>query len=275
MNDLARLYVGRTTHQRLGPRPHGFSYAVFQLLVDVDRLDQAFAGLRLLRLGRFGWFSFAPRDHGARDGAPLRPWVEAQLAAAGLGASARRIRLLSFPRVLGFVFNPLSIFFVHDAEDRLEAVIYEVNNTFGQTHAYVAPASGGRQTRQSAEKALYVSPFFKVEGGYRFRLCTPRERFKLTIAKQVAGQTDFVASLVAAQQPLTDAHLLRLSFTMPFMTLGVVAAIHWEALRLWIKGAPFGARPAGPRTGMSVGRIGLACESRSGCGAVGADGRRL
>jgi DUF1365 family protein len=254
----ASLYVGRTVHHRLAPRPHRFSYGLFHLLLDIDRVDEAFAGLKLLRRGRFGVFSFDPRDHGARDGSALRPWVKAQLAEAGITASARHVRLMTFPRVLGFVFNPLSIVFVHAEDDQLEAVIYEVNNTFGQTHAYVTPADGAPETRQAADKVFYVSPFFRIEGGYRFRIAAPAERFNLRIVKQTEGRTDFFASLTAHRRPLTDGHLLRLSFTMPLMTLGVVMAIHWEALRLWIKGAPFGARPAGPKAGMSIGRTELA-----------------
>jgi DUF1365 family protein len=254
----AWLYVGRTVHQRLAPRPHRFSYGLFQLLVDIDRLREAAAGLKLLRIGRFGLFSFHPSDHGARDGSPLRGWVEKQLLAAGVAASAHTIRLMSFPRIFGFVFNPLSIFFIHDKSGRLEAVIYEVNNTFGQTHAYVAPALGGVLERQSARKVFYVSPFFRVEGGYRFYLTPPAERFRLTIVKEISGQTDFVASQLTQRRPLTDGRLLLLSLSMPLMTLGVVAAIHWQALRLWIKGAPFGARPAGPKAGVSAGQSGFA-----------------
>lgn len=259
MRPAACLYVGRTVHQRLSPRPHRFRYDVFQLLLDVDRLDEAFAGLRLIRRGRFGLVSFAERDHGARDGSPIRPWAEAQLRAAGVAASAARIRLLCFPRLLGFVFNPLSILFVEDAAGRPEAVIYEVRNTFGQTHAYVLPAAAGEETqRQSADKAFYVSPFWPVAGGYRFRISRPGDRFTLAIVKQTEGRADFVASLTARRKALTDRCLLSLSLSMPLMTLGVVAAIHWEALRLWIKGAPVWARPAGPKAGMSAGRLDLA-----------------
>jgi hypothetical protein len=250
----ASLYVGHTTHSRLRPRPHRFTYGVFQLLIDVDRINEAAAGLTCLNNGRFGVFSFAERDHGARDGSPLRLWVMQKLEEAGIPANAHTIRLLCFPRVLGFVFNPISIFFVHAADERLEAVIYEVNNTFGQTHAYVVPATGADTERQTADKRLYVSPFYRVEGGYRFRLTSPAETFRLVIAKQVDGEVDFTANLIAERRTLTDAALLGLFFGMPLMTLGVVAAIHWEALRLWIKGAPFGARPPGPRTGFSVGR---------------------
>jgi DUF1365 family protein len=254
MSAAAELYVGQTTHVRFKPQPHKFRYGVFQILIDVDDLKAAFAGLRTFGVGRFGLFGFAARDHGARDGTPLRAWVEAKLAEAGVTATAAQIRLLCFPRILGFVFNPLSIFFVYDAGHRLEAVIYEVNNTFGQTHAYVTPATGEGDERQEADKAFFVSPFYGVEGGYRFRLSPPGKSFDLVIGKQLAGETDFVATLSASRRPLTDGALMKLFFAMPLMTLGVVAAIHWEALRLWFKGAHFYSRPPGPRAGASVGR---------------------
>lgn len=250
----AALYVGRTTHARRAPRPHSFSYSVFQLLIDIDRIDQELAGSRLMRHGRFGLFSFTGRDHGARDALPLRAWVEAKLADAGLAVETATIRLLCFPRILGFVFNPLSIFFVHDRDGGLTAILYEVNNTFGQSHTYVVPTTGkGRQT-QTAEKRLYVSPFYRVEGEYRFDITPPDEAFSLVIVKSRQGAPDFTADLVSRRLPLTDRALLRLFFAMPLMTLKVVLAIHWEALRLWIKGAPFGARPPGPRAGSSLGR---------------------
>ena len=254
MTAHAALYVGETRHARTAPAPHSFAYRIFQLLLDVDSLDTAFAGLKTLPRGRFGLFSFAASDHGARDATSLRAWVEAKLAEANLPAEAARIRLLCFPRVLGFVFNPLSIFFVHAADERLEAVIYEVNNTFGQTHAYVAPATGARVERQTADKAFFVSPFYGVEGQYSFRITAPAETFDLVIIKQTGGKTDFTATLSARRRSLTDGALLRLFFGMPLMTLGVVAAIHWQALRLWIKGARLQTRPPGPRAGASVAR---------------------
>ena len=250
----AELYVGETTHQRFSP-PHKFRYRLFELLVDVDAIETEPLHLRLLRRGRFGLMSFDRRDHGPRDGSALRPWVEARLAESGVAATATRIRLFCFPRVLGFVFNPLSIFFAYDAEERLEAVIYEVSNTFGQSHAYVAPATGARFERHSVQKALYVSPFFEVEGGYRFRIAAPGERFELTILKQVNGRADFCAVWTAQRRPLTDAALAGLFLGMPLMTLGVVFAIHWQALRLWLKGARFHIRAPGPRMAASRARM--------------------
>jgi uncharacterized protein len=260
----ASLYVGETWHRRFGPRPHEFRYRLFQLLVDVDRLDEGLGGLKLMRRGRRGVMSFDPRDHGDRASLDLRPWVLEQLGGAGLETEARTIRLLCFPRVLGFVFNPLSVFFVHDAADRLEAVIYEVNNTFGQTHAYVVPAVTAERQAQRATKHLYVSPFYKVEGEYRFDIAAPGEAFDMKIVKAVDGKPDFVATQTATREALTDQRLAALFWSIPLMTLKVVAAIHWEALRLWIKGAPFGARPPGPKAGMSTGEsVGFAQSENS------------
>jgi DUF1365 family protein len=254
-DEVVSLYVGETTHHRFHPRPHRFAYRLFQILVDIDRIETERPGAVLLRRGRWGLFSYDRRDHGARDGSRLRDWVEARLKQAGAPASAHTIRLLCFPRVLGFVFNPLSIFFVHDAAGRLEAVIYEVNNTFGQTHAYVVPARGDLVELQEADKVFYVSPFYRVEGGYRFRLTPPDARFALTVLKQVDGKPDFIATQTAERRPLTDRALLGLFLSMPIMTLGVVFAIHWQAVRLWLKGAPFGARPPGPKAASSLGRL--------------------
>lgn len=250
----AALYIGETRHTRLYPRRHSFRYRLFQILIDVDRVEADLAPLRLLRHGRFGLFSFAERDHGDRRDLPLRKWVEGQLSAAGLRLETATIRLLCFPRVLGFVFNPLSLFFIHDRQGRLEAVIYEVNNTFGQTHAYVVPAAGAARERQQAEKVFFVSPFYRVEGEYRFEVSSPGERFDLAIQKSTDQRPDFHASLTAERTPLTDSRLLKLFFAMPLMTLGVVVAIHWEALRLLFKGAPFQQRPPGPRQSASLGR---------------------
>jgi DUF1365 family protein len=250
----AVLYVGETRHRRFAPRPHEFRYRLFQLLLDIDQLDQAFVGLTMIRPGSWGLFSFDPNDHGDRRSGALRPWVETTLSTAGIAAAASKIRLLCFPRVMGFVFNPLSLFFIYAADDRLEAVIYEVNNTFGQTHAYAIPARGGDRETQIAAKQLYVSPFYRVEGEYRFEVAAPSETFDLRIIKLRDGRPDFFATQTAERQPLTDRTLLALFLSLPLMTLKVALAIHWEALRLWIKGAPFGARPPGPKAGVSRGQ---------------------
>ncbi len=247
----AALYVGQTTHQRLTPRRHRFRYSLFQLLLDVDDIDRDLRGLWVLRRGRFGLLSVDDRDHGWRDGRPLRDWVETRLAEAGVPASADRIRLLAFPRVLGFVFNPISLIYVEDAGGNLEAVIYEVNSTFGQTHAYVAPAAGGGRQQQVAEKRLFVSPFYGIDGDYRFEVTPPDDRLDLSIVKTSGGRPDFTATLALQRRPLNNRALLRVFLAMPLMTLKVVAAIHWEALRLFLKGVALAPRPPSPDVGVS------------------------
>lgn len=247
----AALYVGETVHRRLSPKPHKFRYSLFQLLLDIDHLDEDLAGLRVLRRGRFGLFSIDDRDHGWRDGRSLRSWVETRLAETGVAATAHRIQLLTFPRVLGFVFNPISLLYVRDAGGALEAVIYEVNSTFGQTHAYVAPAAGHGPQRQVADKRLFVSPFFAVDGDYRFDVTPPTRRLNLSIVRSTDGRPVFTATLTALRKPLNDRRLLGLFVRMPLMTLKVVAAIHWEALRLFLKGIPLVSRPASPDIGFS------------------------
>lgn len=247
----AALYIGETTHKRLSPRPHSFRYRLFQLLLDIDRIDEDLCGLKTLRRGRFGLFSFDDRDHGWRDGRSLRDWVEARLAEAGIPATAHRIHLLTFPRVLGFVFNPISVFYVEDAAGDLEAIVYEVNSTFKQTHAYVAPASGRGWQRQTADKQLYVSPFYGVDGVYRFDATPPGKRLNLSVVKLAQGSPTFSATLALHRRALNDNHLAALFLGMPLITLKVVAAIHWEALRLFLKGIPLVTRPSLPDVGAS------------------------
>lgn len=249
----AWLYDGETTHRRVGAVTHGFRYRLFQILLDVDRIDEDLRGLRTVRRGRLGLFSYDDHDHGWRDGRPLRGWVVERLAEAGVAATAHRIRLLAMPRVLGFVFNPISLFYVEDADGGLEAVIYEVNSTFGQSHAYVAPASGPGPQRQRADKRLFVSPFYGVDGSYRFDVTPPGETLDLAIVKtDAAGQAEFTATLHGERKALTDARILRLFLGFPLMTLQVVAGIHWQAVRLFVKGVRLVPRPDGPDIGTSA-----------------------
>ncbi|MDP2259678.1 MAG: DUF1365 domain-containing protein [Caulobacter sp.] len=249
----AWLYESETAHRRTGAVTHGFRYRLFQILLDVDRIDEDLRGLRMIRRGRLGLFSYHDRDHGWRDDRPLRGWVLERLAEADVAATAHRIRLLAMPRVLGFVFNPISLFYVEDAAGGLEAVIYEVNSTFGQTHAYVAPASGRGFQRQTANKRLFVSPFYGVDGAYRFDVSPPGGTLDLAIVKTDAeGRPEFTATLNGRRKPLTDGRMLRLFLGFPLMTLQVVVGIHWQAFRLFVKGARLVPRPAGPDIGTSA-----------------------
>jgi uncharacterized protein len=245
------LYQGRVMHQRLRPFRHRFVYRVFSLLLDLDRLEESGRRLRLLAIERPGVMSFCAADHGARDGSPLRPWVERELAAHGLGHAAERIFLLCFPRVLGYVFNPLSVYWCYGPDEGLGAIIYEVKNTFGEQRAYVLPVAAGRPAdapiRQGCAKDLYVSPFIAMAAGYRFKLSPPGERVSIAIQEEVEAGAQLVATLTAERRPLTDRALALAMLGQPLMTYKVIAGIHWEAMKLWWKGAKL--QPRDPQSG--------------------------
>ena len=237
-----RLYVGDVMHMRLRPFGHKFRYRVFTSLLDIDRLDQA--ARRVFRINRFGLFSFNEKDHGARDGSALRPWVEALLTAEGL-ARPDRIMLLSMPRFLGFAFNPLSVYFCYDADGALQSVVYEVKNTFGDQIPYVidirTDADGAARHEQAKE--MFVSPFIEMDQTYRFTIRPPDEKLALRIKQSDGGADTLIAAQTGMARALSDANLLKLTATHPLAAVKVVAAIHWQALKLAIKGARFHRYP--------------------------------
>lgn len=244
------LVPGKVMHARMKPKPHRFQYRVFNLLIDLDRLAQAGRASPLFRIGP-GWSlaSFRESDHG--DGrTPLRRHVERLLAPAGLDLAGGRILLLCYPRILGFVFNPISIYFCYDRDARLQALIYEVRNTFGEMHSYVAPVAPGELTeaglRQVRDKLFYVSPFLDMPMRYHFRVLPPGETVKVRILETDRDGPILAASFAGTRRALTSASLIRACLAMPLMTLKVVAGIHWEALKLWLKGIGLQTRPAPP-----------------------------
>lgn len=249
MSEASALYVGRVMHQRLRPKRHRLGYRVYALLVDLDELPALAQRLRLFSLNRFNLFSLHERDHGAGHGG-LRAHVERQLVAAGLPAGGA-IRLLTMPRILGYAFNPISVYFCDDASGALRALLYEVNSTFGERHSYlieVDPAERGAPLlHQRCAKRLHVSPFLAMEMHYEFRVAPPsaeRTGLGLGVTAHDASGALLVARLDATRRPLGDAALLRVFVTHPLLTLKIVAAIHWEALRLWLKGVRLQPRPA-------------------------------
>jgi uncharacterized protein len=241
------LYFGTVLHQRLRPVRHDLDYRVFTMLVDLDELPGLGARLKLLSHNRFNLFSFHDRDHGARQNEPLKPQIEAKLGEAGIDLAGGRIRLLCFPRILGYVFNPLSVYFCHHRDGSLRAILYEVSNTFGEQHGYLIPVRGpDAVVRQSCAKEFYVSPFMAMEGRYEFRLAAPAERLAVYIRQLDRDGPILHASLEGNRAPLDDATLARAFLRYPLMTLKVIAGIHWEALRLWRKGLRLVPRPAAP-----------------------------
>ena len=242
------LYRGVVTHQRLRPRRHRLSYRLFQILFDLDELGALAGRLSVFSHNRFNLFSFYDADHGDGQGTGLRRYVVGTLESFGVDDRIGRISLLCMPRILGFVFNPLSIFFCYRPDGRLTAMLYEVRNTFGERHSYLIPVeSDAAVIRQSCQKAFYVSPFMDMDLRYDFVVSTPGETLNTTInVTNAEGQVMLTAGFAGRRAALTNAALLRLLAAFPLMTLGVVAAIHWEAVLLVFKGLRLRARPPAP-----------------------------
>ncbi|MBB5519683.1 DUF1365 domain-containing protein [Amphiplicatus metriothermophilus] len=230
------LYVGRVAHRRLKPVRHRFSYRVFSMLADLDRLDGLAARLTCFSRNGFNLFSFHDADFGPPGTGPVAARVRAALAARGIDAQGRLL-LLFYPRILGYAFNPLAVYYCHDRAGALSAVLYEVRNTFGGKHGYLIPVDGDAPViRQAADKVFHVSPFMAMDMRYAFRLTRPGEELAVVIRQSDAEGAVLHAAFSARRRALTDRTLLQAFFAYPLMTVKVIAGIHWEALRLLAKG---------------------------------------
>lgn len=243
----ARLWFGKTTHTRHTPFKRSFQHGIAMLEVDIDRLEDAKKLSGLFRVNRGGAIAFREADHGARNASvPLRLWAEARFAEAGIALDGGAIRLITFPRVLGVGFAPISLWFGHGPDGAIRGVIYEVHNTFGEAHSYVSPLMPpGKQAE--ADKEFHVSPFWDVSGQYRFTLRPPSDAPQQSLAlivENIGADGRFhVASLNISAAALTTPAILRWLVTMPISGLGVLIAIHWQALWIWARGARYHIKP--------------------------------
>lgn len=237
----AALYFGDVMHARLKPMGHRFTYRVMSLLLDLDRLAEADRQSRLFGVNRSAVYSFHEKDHGERDGSPLHAYVRRRALEYDIDLDGGRILLLCYPRLFGFTFNPLSVYFCYDKRGELTLVIYEVRNTFGAIHSYVLPVTADQCSaagiRQVQDKLFYVSPFIEMPMRYHFRVSPPDETVKLRILETDSEGPLLSATFHGTRRALTTRSLLRSLFALPLVTFKIVAAIHWEALRLWLKGA--------------------------------------
>lgn len=249
MDDSA-IYAGHVVHKRLRPKPHALCYRVFTLLIDLEKIDVLASRLRLFSRNRFNVFSLYDKDHGPGDGTALIDVARTCLRNAHRPHEGRRIHLLCYPRILGYVFNPLSVYYVHAPDGALETVIYEVNNTFGERTSYVVAAgeiAQGGVYAQACAKRMYVSPFADGRGGYSFRITEPGDAALVAVLLSDAGGALIKTHFKGAREDMTDARLAGLLVRYPLLTLKVIAAIHYEALKLWLKGVPLTDRHTSPR----------------------------
>lgn len=250
MTERSAIYFGRVTHTRHFPKKHRLAYGVWYMLLDLDELDELDRTLTGFTLDRPGVVSFKTRDHGPRDGSPLRPWVESYLAEADIELDGGPIQILCFPRVVGYTFNPLSVWFCHDRSGVLRALLYEVSNTFGEEHSYLVPvtdgAGPGEIVERTFDKELFVSPFIDMDASYDFRTRVPDERLSIVVRETVRQGRVLDAVLTARKAPLDGRTLASAFLRYPLVTLKVIGGIHWEALKLWFKAAPYRRRGSPP-----------------------------
>ncbi len=260
----AAIYESIVRHQRFKPMGHRLRYGVYSLLIDLDDLDETVRSVPILSRNRFNLVSVHDKDIGPRDGSDMRTWFESTIAQAGASIDGGRIQVLLFPRILGYAFNPITVWFGYDRAGTLRAVAYEVHNTFGQAHTYVAAVpdavtAGSSHTRRlpshDFDKVFHVSPFFDTAGGYRMTLAPPDQRYSIVIEyHDQDGDLALTASQIGTRAPLTTWNLLRQFVTKPLLTLKVIGGIHLEAVRLWRKGAKYRPVPRHDRVGVEVAR---------------------
>jgi len=258
------IYHGQVVHTRFRPVRHRLRHRMLWLLLDLDELPMLAGQLRLFSLNRINLVDFRDRDHGDGSKISLRTQIEQHLRCAGLAVDGGAIRVLCMPRVLGTVFNPISVFFCYRADGHLQAMLYEVHNTFGERHSYLIPVADADTPvlRQSCAKAFHVSPFMDMTMTYRFRITPPAERAVVAIEGSDADGKLISAAYVGTRHELTDVNLLRAFLAQPLLAGQVLAAIHWEALKLWRKGVRLHPKPHPPTDPVSLVRDARAVELR-------------
>ncbi|EJN00549.1 DUF1365 family protein [Phyllobacterium sp. YR531] len=255
------IYAGKVTHKRLRPKAHFLRYRMFYMFFDIDELGALSEKSRLFSYNRFNFFSFFNKDHGYKSSTDaadkhLRIYAENRMSEAGITPDGGKIQLMTMPRILGYVFNPLSVYYCYDLSQRLRVLIYEVNNTFGQRHSYIFPLGHGVDVagplHQQCNKEFYVSPFLEMELGYDFTITQPGSDASIVINARDDEGLIIATAFTGKRLAFGDRALSRLIFAYPLLTLKVIFGIHWEALRLWIKGVRLTIRPTAPRQTKSV-----------------------
>ena len=230
------IYNGAVTHQRFKPVKHTLKYKTFSLLIDLDELELLSKKISIFSLNKFNVFSFYNKDHGLRDGSFLKDWVIENLKKFNISSQITKVKLLCYPRIFGYVFNPLSIFYCYEKEN-LRAIFYEVKNTFNEQHTYIFKVTNNEKIEQKCKKKFYVSPFMDMNTYYNFKLLNPNERLSVFIKQTDSSGTVLTATQVGDKKEFSLKQLLINFFKYPLMTFKIISSIHFEAFLLWRKGA--------------------------------------
>ena len=230
------IYNGTVIHKRYKPKTHFFKYSVFSLLLDLSELELLNDKIRFFSFNKFNLISFFEKDHGNRDGTSLVNWVKNYLKKNQIETENIKIKLLCYPRIFGYVFNPLSIFFVYDNHSKIIAILYEVKNTFGEQHTYIFKVNDEKIITNSCEKKFFVSPFIEMKSKYNFRILKPEKMLSVIIDQSDKEGKLLYASQDGVAKEINNKNMLISYISHPLMTFKVIAAIHFEALKLWLKG---------------------------------------
>ena len=236
---ISSIYNGTVVHKRFKPRIHFFRYKVFSLLIDLSELSTLDKKINFFSYNRFNLISFFDKDHGERDGTSLIEWVKKNLREKNIDAEEIKIRLLCYPRILGYVFNPLSVFYIYNNNEKLISILYEVKNTFGEQHTYIFKIENDNLLQHNCEKKFHVSPFIEMDCNYFFRILKPAEKISVIIDQYQSNEKILYASQDGKRADFTSSELIKSYLKHPLMTFKIISAIHFEAFKLWIKGIRF------------------------------------
>ena len=233
------IYNGSVIHKRYKPKMHFFKYKVFSLLIDLSELENLGKRISFFSYNRFNLISFFDKDHGDRDGSSLIHWVKKNLRENKIDTEETKIKLLCYPRILGYVFNPLSVFYVYDKNDNLISILYEVKNTFSEQHTYVFKVENDNLSQHNCSKKFHVSPFIEMNCDYFFRILKPSEKISVIIDQYQLDEKILYASQDGVRVDFTSTELMKSYLKHPLMTFKIIIAIHFEAFKLWAEGIKF------------------------------------
>ncbi len=231
----SKIYTGKVIHKRFKPKEHYFKYNVFSLLIDLNELEEINKYIKFFSYNKFNIISFYDKDHGDRDGSSIKLWVKKNLRNIGIMTEDISIKLLCYPRIFGYVFNPLSTYFIYNKNSELISIFYEVKNTFGEQHTYIFKAQDEKTVQNKCKKKFYVSPFIEMDCEYHFKTLNPREQLSVVINQNDKDGKLLFASQDGISKDFNNKNLILSYLTHPLMTFKIIGAIHYEAFKLWAK----------------------------------------